>query len=234
MFTSNGVGNNKAQVETVSYRTMRRDKSGKESNRENSQVNALTRSAPVSPLSSPLVSPNNGRNSDIVQYHYVSPPPNQYWSAPEMVGTDNTNATSSSVTMPPSFYDLANIPPNDISPHQSPKGKNPNQNVKSKSGASSPIHIRPNLSLETWSARRDFSVPSLTVHPLPLPPGAPLLSPSPKRSSPTLPKADSSLVKGQWQKGKLIGRGTFGSVYVATNRYMKFLEYVMILTYLHG
>jgi hypothetical protein len=27
-------------------------------------------------------------------------------------------------------------------------------------------------------------------------------------------------MKSHWQKGKLIGRGTFGSVYVASNRYM--------------
>ncbi|KAK9902905.1 hypothetical protein M0R45_001420 [Rubus argutus] len=32
------------------------------------------------------------------------------------------------------------------------------------------------------------------------------------------PKPESQPIKGQWQKGKLIGRGTFGSVYVATNR----------------
>lgn len=27
-------------------------------------------------------------------------------------------------------------------------------------------------------------------------------------------------IKSKWQKGKLIGRGTFGSVYVASNRYL--------------
>ena len=30
-------------------------------------------------------------------------------------------------------------------------------------------------------------------------------------------------MKNQWRKGKLIGRGTFGSVYVASNRYMSFV-----------
>ena len=48
--------------------------------------------------------------------------------------------------------------------------------------------------------------PSSGAHPLPLPPG-----------SGGLP------VKNQWQKGKLIGRGTFGSVYVGFNRYFQFI-----------
>ncbi|KAL6220443.1 hypothetical protein ACLB2K_008199 [Fragaria x ananassa] len=63
------------------------------------------------------------------------------------------------------------------------------------------------------------------VHPLPLPPGAslppPSVPPSPSLLSPqpaVTPKQESQPIKGQWQKGKLIGRGTFGSVYVATNR----------------
>ncbi|MCD7457094.1 hypothetical protein HAX54_034081 [Datura stramonium] len=50
------------------------------------------------------------------------------------------------------------------------------------------------------------------VHPLPLPPLA-----TPPVSPPT-PKTDITPIKGQWKKGKLIGRGTFGSVYVASNR----------------
>jgi hypothetical protein len=28
------------------------------------------------------------------------------------------------------------------------------------------------------------------------------------------------MLNSQWQKGKLIGRGAFGSIYVATNRYI--------------
>ena len=33
-------------------------------------------------------------------------------------------------------------------------------------------------------------------------------------------KTESLPMKNQWQKGKLLGRGTFGTVYVATNRYI--------------
>ncbi|KAH9746568.1 mitogen-activated protein kinase kinase kinase 5 [Citrus sinensis] len=58
-------------------------------------------------------------------------------------------------------------------------------------------------------------------HPLPLPPGA--LSP-PKSSATSAvmshitEKTSASSKKSQWQKGELIGRGTFGSVYIGTNR----------------
>ncbi|KAI3777420.1 hypothetical protein L1987_47220 [Smallanthus sonchifolius] len=49
------------------------------------------------------------------------------------------------------------------------------------------------------------------VHPLPLPPSRP----ASRRQS--LDKSDGQSIKGQWLKGKLLGRGTYGSVYEATN-----------------
>lgn len=71
---------------------------------------------------------------------------------------------------------------------------------------------------------------SVEVHPLPLPLGANL--PSPKVLITTEP--ESQPMKGQWQKGKLIGRGTFGSVYVATNRYVQFLVQVVVALFACG
>ncbi|KAJ9567579.1 hypothetical protein OSB04_003545 [Centaurea solstitialis] len=53
------------------------------------------------------------------------------------------------------------------------------------------------------------------VHPLPLPPGVSRPAVSSRRS---LDKSEGQSTKGQWQKGKLLGRGTYGSVYEATNR----------------
>ncbi|KAM4121829.1 hypothetical protein ACB094_01G035200 [Castanea mollissima] len=62
-----------------------------------------------------------------------------------------------------------------------------------------------------------------SAYPLPLPPRATL----PSQSSPQSPLSTThhiaeqphvSSFKGQWQKGRLIGRGTFGSVYIAMNR----------------
>ncbi|KAF6143529.1 hypothetical protein GIB67_029698 [Kingdonia uniflora] len=64
------------------------------------------------------------------------------------------------------------------------------------SGVSSPLHHN-----------------HVTVHPLPLPPGPPV-SQQPSFTPQIITKQETS----QWQKGKLIGRGTFGSVYVGTNR----------------
>lgn len=52
------------------------------------------------------------------------------------------------------------------------------------------------------------------VHPLPLPPSRPVSW----RSS--LDKPEGPIIKGQWLKGKLLGRGSYGSVYEATNRYI--------------
>lgn len=193
-------------TETRSSRTVRQNLCLSEGHRDNFRVSVPTRSAPTSPIGgSPLVSPNEGRNSDFVQYHYVSPIANQFWSAPEM-------PTSEAGTIPPAFLDLT-----DTCPLHSPRSRSPHRRQRSSSGTSSPIH--PMSSLEISPARRDLSAPSLTVHPLPLPPGAPMVSPG-NKPSPTKPKPESSSMKSQWQKGKLIGRGTFGSVYVATNRYI--------------
>ncbi|KAK4771003.1 hypothetical protein SAY87_031535 [Trapa incisa] len=55
---------------------------------------------------------------------------------------------------------------------------------------------------------------NINAHPLPLPPGPQLMS----QLSTANNKPNISCSRGQWQKGKLIGRGTFGSVYIATNR----------------
>ncbi|KAL6318006.1 hypothetical protein AAG906_031062 [Vitis piasezkii] len=93
------------------------------------------------------------------------------------------------------------------------------------SPALSPQRFSPGASHVTWPEKNGH----VTVHPLPLPPIA--LMPSelplpPKASTPsesaishhTAEKPNVPSMKIQWQKGKLIGRGTFGSVYVATNR----------------
>ncbi|XP_073123336.1 mitogen-activated protein kinase kinase kinase 5-like isoform X2 [Henckelia pumila] len=52
------------------------------------------------------------------------------------------------------------------------------------------------------------------VHPLPRPPAISRPSPSTRHS---MNKSDSLSGKGPWQRGRLIGRGTYGSVYVATH-----------------
>ncbi|KAI8542211.1 hypothetical protein RHMOL_Rhmol08G0120400 [Rhododendron molle] len=75
---------------------------------------------------------------------------------------------------------------------------------------SSPLHS-PRVSPQRCP-RSPSGPTSPTAHRLPLPPGAT----SPTKIPPVSPIVMP--IKSQWQKGKLIGRGTFGSVYVASNR----------------
>ncbi|TKY70546.1 Mitogen-activated protein kinase kinase kinase YODA [Spatholobus suberectus] len=171
------------------------------------------RSAPTSPFASPRLSPKNTKSDDFVPYYYMAPKGNQFWSAPEMPLSD---PSPSAGHPPPAFYDLSalRIADNALSPHQSPRGKSPTQHPKSPTGPSS-SSIPRRLSLDTSTARRE----TLTVHPLPLPPWAGPVAPLPSPSATfSQPKTESLPMKNQWQKGKLIGRGTFGTVYVATNR----------------
>ncbi|KAI4314938.1 hypothetical protein L6164_027796 [Bauhinia variegata] len=183
-----------------SSRVVNQDLRGSENARDNS------RSAPTSPFASPkTVGSQKVGTGDFVPYHYVRPQGNQFWSAPEMPVSE-----VSAWQTPPAFFDLTALGP-DNSPHHSSPGLSPLPNPRSPSIPSSPID--PRLSLEV---RRDNNGP-VNVHPLPLPPGVGLPSPSHNYSQ-ALPKSDSLPLKSQWQKGKLIGRGTFGSVYVATNR----------------
>lgn len=54
------------------------------------------------------------------------------------------------------------------------------------------------------------------LHPLPLPPSSPKRTQSPTSTN-TFKKLETSSSKSQWVKGKLIGRGTYGSVFEAVN-----------------
>ncbi|KAL8058855.1 hypothetical protein ABFX02_03G048400 [Erythranthe guttata] len=57
---------------------------------------------------------------------------------------------------------------------------------------------------------------STNVHPLPRPPTTSRSLPTGRQS---IDRSDvSPSIKGQWQRGRPIGRGTFGSVYIATHR----------------
>ncbi|MED6218255.1 hypothetical protein PIB30_025178 [Stylosanthes scabra] len=62
---------------------------------------------------------------------------------------------------------------------------------------------------------REGSRPENNAHPLPLPPKSPL--PAQSTIMHQTSEISPSVKKGPWQKGKLIGRGSFGSVYHATN-----------------
>jgi len=77
--------------------------------------------------------------------------------------------------------------------------------------------MHPKLFLENHVPRNEGNG-SASFHPLPLPPA----SVSPKQTNTShqvVSKVEVPSVAGQWQKGKLLGSGTFGCVYEATNRY---------------
>ncbi|KAL6224772.1 hypothetical protein ACLB2K_003627 [Fragaria x ananassa] len=178
-------------IPILSSRKSNRDQNRLQINEHDLRLDFPVRSASTSLCASPRFSPRRTPGD------LGTPSRNQGWSAPEMNSND--------MTQPPSaFLDVFS---NESSPINSPTGRSP---LRQPQG-SSPLH--PLLSVTS------------EVHPLPLPPGAslpsPSVPPSPSLLSPqpaVTPKQESQPIKGQWQKGKLIGRGTFGSVYVATNR----------------
>nr|GEU41130.1 mitogen-activated protein kinase kinase kinase 5-like [Tanacetum cinerariifolium] len=86
----------------------------------------------------------------------------------------------------------------------------PQKRVKSPRSSSSPLHknspIGSPMSLRDNNAHATMA----KVHPLPLPPQAQI-----SNKPDSVPKTPT---QSRWQKGKVIGRGTFGSVYVGSNR----------------
>lgn len=186
-------------LDTKSSRLVNRELHYVERSRDNFRLNIPAKSAPTSPFTSPVRSPQ--RRSVGEMFQYKVPNGNQGWSAPEMPTLDIPGLP------PPAFFDYT-VFSAESSPFHSPRSRSPRRNAISPSGPSSPMHSK--LSHE--------STVCIQVHPLPLPPGAGVLSPS--ASIPQVPSKPEPLpMNSQWQKGKLIGRGTFGSVYVASNRY---------------
>ena len=80
----------------------------------------------------------------------------------------------------------------------------------------SPLHPRlQGLNLDSPTGKQDDG--RSQCHPLPLPPGSPT-SPSSALSNTRSPFENSSPNLSKWKKGKLLGRGTFGHVYLGFNR----------------
>ncbi|XP_008792633.2 mitogen-activated protein kinase kinase kinase 5-like isoform X2 [Phoenix dactylifera] len=155
-------------------------------------LNIPAKSAPTSGFSSPVRSPRRLSNVDISASGIV-PPGFQHWSSLEIPSIDmmtNFSPRASPEKIPRSP---------DCSPLHSPARKCPVLRPRNPSAPPSPLHSKmfPDNPV-TWHESNN----NVSVHPLPLPPGAPA----------------PSLMTGQWQKGKLIGSGTFGNVYEATNR----------------
>ncbi|CAN7050938.1 hypothetical protein IGI04_027064 [Brassica rapa subsp. trilocularis] len=190
-------------------------------------VNIPTMSAPTSPYMSPVPSPQRKSTGHDLPFFNLPPKSNQAWSAPDM-------PFDTSGLPPPAFYDFTAFS-TDNSPINSPRPRSPRRQIRSPqpSRPTSPLHsilspehlagardsvsspLHPRMSTDVASGR------SSNVHPLPLPPGAACPSSSAAASPVSYPqgplKQDLFPMNSQWKKGKLIGRGTFGSVYVASN-----------------
>ncbi|RAL51424.1 unnamed protein product [Cuscuta campestris] len=114
----------------------------------------------------------------------------------------------------------------EYSPNPSPRMRSPGPSSRVQSGAVTPIHPRAGGGLsESQTGRNDDG--KQQSHPLPLPPLAVSNSShfshsSSAAASPSVPRspgrAETLTSPGsRWKKGKLLGRGTFGHVYVGFN-----------------
>lgn len=162
-----------------------------------------SRSAPTSILPSPAVSPRRAYTGDI----FAS-------------GLTRHEHQESASTISPKVAPLKTAPSSQYSPLHSPTARSSISNHRSSNDMPFPLHHK--LQNDS-SIDRSENHGHVNAHPLPLPP--PLVAssqPSPQSHPPNvhnfIEKPHISSMKGQWQKGKLIGRGTFGSVYLATNK----------------
>ncbi|CAI9752832.1 unnamed protein product [Fraxinus pennsylvanica] len=192
-------------------------------------------SAPISPYSSPGPSPPRG-GSDFLAAHYPTPPSVvQAWSAPEVPHSDSDAnlGLGFSYQIPPQ----KGASSDDSSPIHSPRESSHRRTTSAtrpvswhESNSQATVHhlpLPPRASLPSQATplspkptRTEFPGSCMPSQPTPIS----LLAPKSDFPGATLPshpvpvKPELMPIKGQWQKGKLIGCGTFGSVYVASNR----------------
>lgn len=190
-------------------------------------------SAPTSPYATPALSP---RPSDTMPNYYITPPGVFHvWSAPDAPYSDGNMGLSFNHRMP---YEK-NAASVDNSPLQSPKVSSHyplvglptkiSSETRRESNAQATVHplpLPPGASLPSQptsifpiASTSDFSGASMPLQPTPI---STFASAQTSPMSQVVGKPEPAPLKSQWQKGKLIGRGTFGSVYVASNRYVPF------------
>lgn len=179
------------------------------------RVNIPARSAPKSGFSSPAHSPRRFSPWELLSSPFAEI---QDFQLPQVDRLHCSSHVSPSKTPCTPDY----------SPLHSPTVRSPCISPKSPTGIA--FSLQPKMlpgSSVTWPEKNGY----VTVHPLPLPPKALMPSelPLPPKAltlsesainQQSAEKTNAPTMKSQWQKGKLIGRGTFGSVYVATNRYV--------------
>ncbi|KAL6647176.1 hypothetical protein ACP70R_014613 [Stipagrostis hirtigluma subsp. patula] len=172
----------------------------------NFRLNIPAKSAPNSGFSSPVSSPPRRFSNADFSSAMASTQGPQTWSAPSVRSMDFIGA-SSPRTSPEKHQG---------GPERSPYSalRSPILMPRNTSAPPSPMHSK--LFAENNVSRTEGNG-SVSFHPLPLPPGA-LTPMQTVFSNQSAPKVEMSSVAGQWQKGRLLGSGTFGCVYEATNR----------------
>ncbi|RDX68248.1 Mitogen-activated protein kinase kinase kinase 5, partial [Mucuna pruriens] len=166
---------------------------------------------------------NDSENVSNLRLHFAAKSaPNSIFSSPVTSPrrSSNVDLYDPSIIFHQDFNDILKVSPakTNQSPDRSPL-RSPGSHLNPE-GSQSQLH---KFCSRLWSENNHVD-----AHPLPLPPRAspqPAHSPaqpahSPPQHQPSivhLPTESSPSMKGQWQKGKLIGRGSYGSVYHATN-----------------
>ncbi|KAL3505219.1 hypothetical protein ACH5RR_035060 [Cinchona calisaya] len=161
------------------------------------RLNVPVRSAPGSGFSSPVLSPQ--RFSTVDLFH----------SPLQASSASGTSPRDWVVGSPSQLLPTRIMCSPDHSPLQSPTSQNSCMSARKQTGSS--LHSYHKAHSDTWLEGNNAN-----VHPLPLPPGVSRPSQSPITHQ-HMDNSEVSPVKSQWIKGKLLGRGTYGSVYVATN-----------------
>ncbi|WVZ61604.1 hypothetical protein U9M48_011455 [Paspalum notatum var. saurae] len=202
---SNGTKQGTFSQHRSAFREKFQDKSSADN--MNFRLNIPVKSAPSSGFSSPVCSPRRLSYADFSSN--VTPAQGPLaWSAPSIRSTDFMGALSPRTS--PERY--AAVP--DRSSFSSAL-RSPIRMPRNTSAPPSPMHSK--LYPDNNVSRTEGNG-SVSLHPLPLPPGA--LGPMQTGfSNQSAPKAEMPSVAGQWQKGRLLGSGTFGCVYEATNRH---------------
>ncbi|RWW59423.1 hypothetical protein BHE74_00033657, partial [Ensete ventricosum] len=161
-------------------------------------LNIPAKSVPVSQFSSPVASPRRFSDVDF-SASPIGIPGLQMWSAPEISSKGMFTVYPSRASPEKTMYSP------ERSPLCSPRTKSPLLRSTNPSAPPSPSQTK--LFAESPTAWHENGG-SVNVHPLPLPPGA---SPSSQSNfgHQSAAKAEVSLKASHWQKGKLIGSGTF-------------------------